>query len=89
MSKKHILNIHSILLVIGISFQLVWIFSLILAKYVSQVEKGEVGLDFLVYYSAGHIIHYNSPAQLYDLQLQRKVQATIIPHISQERFLPL
>jgi hypothetical protein len=88
MSKKHILNIHSILLVIGISFQLVWIFSLILAKYVSQVEKGEVGLDFLVYYSAGHIIHYNSPAQLYDLQLQRKVQATIIPHISQERFYP-
>jgi hypothetical protein len=88
MSKKRILNLQNILLVIGFSFQLVWIFSLILAKYVSQVEKGEVGLDFLVYYSAGHIIHYDSPALLYDLQLQRQVQASIVPHISQERFYP-
>jgi hypothetical protein len=88
MSKKSILNLHNILLVIGISFQLVWISSLILAKYVSQVKKGEVGLDFLVYYSAGYIIHYDSPAQLYDLQLQRQVQATIIPHLSQQRFYP-
>jgi len=88
MSKKQILNLHNILLVIGISYQLVWIFSFILAKYVSQVEKGEVGLDFLVYYSAGHIIHYDSPAHLYDLQLQRQVQATIAPLISQERFYP-
>jgi len=60
MSKKQILNLHIILLVIGISFQIVWILSLILAKYVSQVKKGEVGLDFLVYYSAGYIIHYDS-----------------------------
>jgi hypothetical protein len=88
MSKKRILNLQNILLVIGISFQLVWIFSLILAKYVSQVEKSEVGLDFLVYYSAGHIIHYDSPVHLYDLQLQRQVQASIVPHIIQERFYP-
>jgi hypothetical protein len=88
MSKKRILNLNNILLALCISFQLVWTFSLILAKYVSQVEKGEVGLDFLVYYSAGHIIHYDSPAHLYDLELQRQIQASIVPLISQERFYP-
>ena len=88
MYKKQILNPHNVLLVIGISFQLVWIFSLILAKYVSLVEKREVSLDFLVYYSAGYITHYDSPAQLYDLQLQRQVQATIVLLDSEERFYP-
>jgi hypothetical protein len=65
MSKKHILNLPNILLVVGFSFQLIWILSLIVAKYVSQVEKGEVSLDFLLYYSAGHIFHYDSPTQFF------------------------
>jgi len=88
MSKKHILNFRNILLVIGLTFQFVWIISLILAKVVSQVEKKEVGLDFLIYYSAGYIFHYDSPSQLYDLQLQHQVQASIAPPGSLERFYP-
>ncbi len=88
MAKKRILNLQNILLIIGFSFQIVWIFSLILAKYVSQVEKEEVTLDFLVYYSAGHIIRFDSPAQLYDLALQRQTQTTIAPPDSQKRFYP-
>lgn len=88
MSKKRIVSLHNILLVILFSFQFVWIFSLILAKYSSLVEKKEVGLDYLLYYSAGYIFRYESPEQFYDLSLQRQVQATIVPEKNQEHFYP-
>jgi hypothetical protein len=88
MPKRHWLELHNLLFIFLFSFQFVWIFSLILAKYVSLVEKKEVGLDFLLYYSAGYIIRYDSPEQLYDLSLQRQVQATIVPEKNQEHFYP-
>lgn len=88
MLKKRILNLHNILIIILFSFQFVWIFSLILAKYVSLVEKKEVGLDYLIYYSAGYIFRYDSPEKFYDLSLQRQVQATIVPEKNQEHFYP-
>jgi hypothetical protein len=88
MSKRHLLELHNLLFIILFSFQFAWIFSLILAKYISSVEKKEVGLDFLLYYSAGYIIRYDSPEQLYDLSLQRQVQATIVPEKNQEHFYP-
>jgi hypothetical protein len=75
-------------MVVLFSFQFVWIFSLIIAKYGSLVINKEVGLDYLLYYSAGYIFRYDSPEQLYDLSLQRQVQATIVPEKNQEHFYP-
>lgn len=88
MLKRHWLSLHNIIFIILFSFQFVWIFSLILAKYVSLVEKKEVGLDYLIYYSAGYIFRYDSPEQFYDLSLQKQVQATIVPEKNQEHFYP-
>jgi hypothetical protein len=87
---KHIkiLNLRNIILICSLSFQFVWVIFLILAKYDSQVKKGEIGLDFLTYYSAGYIARYISPSQMYDLDLQRQIQDSIVSLDQQERFYP-
>jgi hypothetical protein len=87
---KHIkiLNLRNIILICSLSFQFVWVIFLILAKYDSQVKKGEIGLDFLTYYSAGYIARYISPSQMYDLDFQRQIQDSIVSLDQQERFYP-
>jgi hypothetical protein len=88
MSKRSNITILNIILIVGIIFQVVWSLSLIHAKYVSQLEKKEVSLDFLLYYSAGYIVHYDSPTHLYDPQLQHQVQESVIPLGSQKFLFP-
>jgi hypothetical protein len=88
MSKKPLLHLNKILIALFFSFQVIICISLITAKYVSLVKNGEVSNDFLIYYSAGYIVHYDTPANMYNLELQRQIQESNVSNPGQLQFYP-
>jgi len=83
MQIKPILNLRNFLIILGISFQFSVLFSLVQAKYVSLADDGKVGMDFLSIYSAGYIIRYDSPANMYNLKFQGQIQDMVLKHNGQ------
>ena len=86
--KKRLLDLRNILLIVGISLQVAWIAALFAALYVSYNRGQTVGLDFLTYFSAGSIVRSESATRLYDLDLQRSIQESVVSLESLPRFYP-
>lgn len=87
MSKYPLFNLKNILAALLILIQVMICFYLLLYEYYSLVEK-RVSRDFLVYYSAGYIIKYDSPANMYNLELQRQIQENSVQHPDKINFFP-
>jgi len=88
MKKEQILNFREFLIISVITLQATWIVALWIEKIPRAVEKLVISLDFLVYYSAGYIYKYISPTNLYDLNLQKYIQETVVSISNLPRFYP-
>jgi len=74
--KPRLLNLRNIIFLVGVVFQVAWYAALIgyMFAHLDRLKR----IDYSVMYLGGYIVRYESPARLYDLDLQRHIQETII-----------
>lgn len=85
--KDQLLNLRNILFGIGAVFQAAICLLLLRQTFADPGYLKQV--DYIAIYSGGYITRYESLSQLYDLDLQRQVQAEITAPLQLSRFYPL
>ena len=74
--KPRLLNLRNIIFLVGVVFQVAWY--VVLLGYMFAHFERLTKIDYSVMYLGGYIVRYESPARLYDLDLQRHIQETVI-----------
>jgi len=83
--KPRLLDLRNVLLLVGVFFLATW-YVLLVTYMLTSYRGTKGGVDYLAHYSAGYIIRYESPGRLYDLDLQRHIQDTVVPADLRERY---
>ncbi|MBE3140321.1 MAG: DUF2029 domain-containing protein [Thermoplasmata archaeon] len=85
--KSNIFNLRNALILAGVSCQLV-LYASLLAYMFANLDARIKNIDYLVIYSGGYILHYESPTRLYDLDLQHRVQEMVLSVDQLSKFYP-
>jgi len=84
--KPRLLDLRNILLLGGIVFQIAW-YAVLVVYMFAHLERLKI-IDYSVMYMGGYIVRYESPTRLYDLDLQRHIQETVISPDGTTHFYP-
>jgi len=84
--KRRVLDLRNTLFLVGIVFLAAW-YAVLLVFMFAHLERLKI-IDYRAMYMGGYIVRYESPARLYDLDLQRRVQALVLSPDQATSFYP-